>query len=188
MIIIEIIVLVILCIHMVITTNNRQNRPKTKIQTDRTRILMALMQFTVFLLAILTIPGNYYQIGNIGFSLFINLAGLLLMVVGLGIRIFSMRALGKYYSTILFVEKGQPLMTNGIYGIVRHPIYLGDLILYLSLGLAMGNLLFLVITDMMVIPLFSIRMSVEEKMMKRRYGKAYDEYILKTKRILPFLF
>jgi protein-S-isoprenylcysteine O-methyltransferase Ste14 len=99
-----------------------------------------------------------------------------------------MRALGRYYSTLLFVNKDQVLITEGIYGIVRHPIYLGDLVLFVAAGVAVSNSLVLLAVSASSIPAYFVRMRQEERMMVESYGSAYVEYKKRTKKLIPLVY
>ncbi len=62
--------------------------------------------------------------------------GLVIMLLGLGLRVWSMRVLGAYYSRTLRVTDTQVIVTQGPYRIVRHPGYLGTILLWVGSGRA----------------------------------------------------
>lgn len=57
-----------------------------------------------------------------------NIAGLLLLVVGLTLAVVAVRTLQRFYSSTLVTREDHQLITHGVYSLVRHPIYLGVLI------------------------------------------------------------
>src|SRR5579859_5433777 len=65
--------------------------------------------------------------------------GVVAMLVGLGLRVWANRVLGAFYTRTLRMEAGQRLVEEGPYRVVRHPGYLGSLLLWLGAGLATGN-------------------------------------------------
>ncbi len=191
MIVFDLIAIAILAIQQVVITNNRQNKadnsqPHTYIET--TRLLITIVNFLILALVIISVPLSLYGIGVIGFPYIIQIVGLLIMAMGLLIRIISMRLLGKYYSMKLFVNDRQPLITKGIYGLIRHPIYLGDLLLFISIGIATNNYILMIVCILTTIPAFLIRIMYEERMMIENFGDEYGEYISKTKKLIPFVF
>ena len=57
-------------------------------------------------------------------------AGVVLQLTGIGIRAWSMRTLGRAYTRTLRTEGGQPVIDDGPYRLVRHPGYLGSLLIW----------------------------------------------------------
>ena len=191
MVIIEIITIGLICILLVIMTNPMQNKSdnsKNHLFKNKTRILMIITQFLALILAILSIPANKNNIGIIKMPIFINIIGLGIMISGLLIRILSMRILGKYYSTLLFVNNEQMIITKGLYGIIRHPIYLGDLLFFIAIGLSVSNYIIFGIITISAIIAYIIRIGVEEKMMTSNMGNSYFEYCKKTKKLIPYIY
>ena len=191
MIVVEIIAFAIICAQMVIMTNNRQNKADSEQQhtfKSKTRFMMAIVQFLALFVIIIALPMNLFKVGLVEVPLLVNILGVLLMSLGLLIRILSMRMLGKYYSTLLFVNGDHPLIKDGIYEIVRHPIYLGDLILYCAAGIAVTNFIAFIIVTFTCIPAYLIRIKNEEAMMVESFGDAYIEYSKNTKRLIPFIY
>ena len=82
-----------------------------------------------------------------------------LRYVGLGIAIASaafaawaMWSLGRSYGIRMDVFEGHVLKTDGPYGIVRHPMYLGIVLFHIGASLAMESALLLAITALFVVP------------------------------------
>ncbi len=149
------------------------------------RALMAALQFLAAACIGLSVPANVHRIGAIPGFPWPNLAGLLLMAGGLLVRVCSMRALGKSYSVDLAVDRDQALVTRGIYSVIRHPIYLGDLILYVAAGLAVSNYAVILILSASSVPVYLRRIGQEERMMIESYGDAYGEYRKHTRKLIP---
>jgi protein-S-isoprenylcysteine O-methyltransferase Ste14 len=191
MLLFEKIVFIIICAQLVIMTNNRQNRPKGQNGSEyihKTRYLMISLQYTSLLLVFISYLNNNYRIGIIETPVIINYLGITLMLFGLLIRIISMKQLGKYYSTLLFANNDHHLIKTGIYKYIRHPIYLGDLILYFGFCLALSNfIIFLFIMSSFVFA-YLLRIKQEEKMMQESFSDEYTAYIKKTKKLIPFIF
>ncbi len=73
------------------------------------------------------------QVGQIA-SPGVSWLGLVVMLLGLGLRVWSMRVLGTYYSRTLRVADEQVIVTQGPYRIIRHPGYLGTILVWLGAG------------------------------------------------------
>jgi protein-S-isoprenylcysteine O-methyltransferase Ste14 len=76
----------------------------------------------------------------------ISVVGGVLVAVGLGIAMLVTIQNG-YASANIAVESGQELVSTGFYGVVRHPMYFGNVVLMVGIPLALGSywgLLFLI--------------------------------------------
>ena len=89
-----------------------------------------------------------------------------------------------YASANITVEKDQPLVSTGLYGLVRHPMYLGALIMMLGTPLALDSLWGLLV----VIPalaVFLVRISDEERLLRQELD-GYDDYANQVRyRLVP---
>ena len=113
------------------------------------------------------------------------LAGAVCLAVGLWLFARSHADLGTNWSITLEVRERHQLVTRGIYRALRHPMY-SALLLY-SLGQA------LVVPNWVAGPSYAVAMSLliafrlgpEERMMLEEFGKDYEAYIGRTKRLVP---
>lgn len=113
--------------------------------------------------------------------------GIILMVLGIVIRQWSIAVLGRFFSRTLRVQEGQTVVETGPYRYVRHPSYTGTLIFFVGFGLGVqswGAVLALM-------PIFAVaygyRIHVEEKLLIAEIGEAYVWYARRTKRLIPFV-
>ena len=91
-----------------------------------------------------------------------------------------------YAAANVRVEKGQRVVDSGVYGLVRHPMYLGALFLIVGTPLALGSLWTLVLTPVFLLLLY-FRISSEEKVLMRDLA-GYAEYQRKVRyRLIPFV-
>ncbi len=112
-------------------------------------------------------------------------AGALLLVFGLWLFHRSHADLGRQWSITLDVREDHRLVTHGVYRRVRHPMYLA--LLFYSLGQA------LVLPNWFAGPfylgafllLFALRVAREERMMLGEFGREYEAYMARTKRLVP---
>lgn len=102
------------------------------------------------------------------------------------IFIFVVFKENSYASTVIQVENEQHVITTGPYSIVRHPMYLGMVVMSLFMPLALGSY-FAIIPMLFIIPTLIFRIKNEEEMLLREL-KGYEEYCLKTQyRLIPFI-
>ena len=91
-----------------------------------------------------------------------------------------------YLSRTIKVEEGQTVVDTGLYGIVRHPMYMATLLLFLVMPLVLGSWWALI--PFAFYPAIIInRLKDEEELLTRELA-GYEAYKQKVKyRILPFI-
>jgi protein-S-isoprenylcysteine O-methyltransferase Ste14 len=91
-----------------------------------------------------------------------------------------------YAASTITVEEGQPVVSTGLYGIVRHPMYAAALLLVIFTPLALGSYWSLLIVAALI-PALIWRLLDEERFLKLKLP-GYSEYCRKTRyRLIPFL-
>jgi protein-S-isoprenylcysteine O-methyltransferase Ste14 len=121
-------------------------------------------------------------------SVFLFWLSMLLIYAGIALRISAIIVLGAFFTTTVAIAPEQPVIEAGPYRLIRHPSYTGFLITLLGLGLNLTNnwLSLLVIMGCALLG-FSYRIRVEERVLKERLGQRYQEYMRRTKRLIPFV-
>ncbi len=118
-----------------------------------------------------TVPTAIVVVGNV------------LVLVGLGLAELVV-VQNNYAAATITVEEEQPVVSTGLYGIVRHPMYVGALILMVGMPLALGSYwgLLTLIPGVLV---FVARITDEEKALRQDLA-GYDEYTEKVHyRLVP---
>ena len=107
----------------------------------------------------------------------------LCLAVGMILALYSLTYLGKRFS---IVPEARGLVTTGPYEVVRHPIYLGEIIsgvgLVLPTLISLHILLFAVFLGAQI-----LRTTFEERILRATYPQ-YEAYAAHTRRLIPFLF
>jgi protein-S-isoprenylcysteine O-methyltransferase len=111
--------------------------------------------------------------------------GCLVIVFGITIRLVAVATLKRQFTLKVTIIEKHEIVDTGIYGLIRHPAYLGHLASLLGIGLVLGNWVSLM--ALVVLPLAGMlyRIHVEESALLRCFGPAYQEYASRTKRLLP---
>ena len=112
------------------------------------------------------------------------LLGAVLALGGLALTIWSWLSLPSV-GTGHYLLEGQSLITNGAYGVVRHPIYAGAFLIWFGLAAAYMSTVVLLVTVLYVIPAYRLNIRGEEKMMLSRYGDQYREYRQRVGAFVP---
>jgi protein-S-isoprenylcysteine O-methyltransferase Ste14 len=112
--------------------------------------------------------------------------GILLMDAGIAFRLYAITVLGAFFTTVA-VAAEQTVIDWGPYRLIRHPSYTGLLLILLGLGLSLTNWLSLLVIMGCALLGLSYRIRVEERVLKEHLGQRYQEYIQRTKRLIPFV-
>jgi protein-S-isoprenylcysteine O-methyltransferase Ste14 len=113
-------------------------------------------------------------------------AGLVLLLLGLGLAVWARFFLGRNWGTPMSERVDPDLVTSGPYRYVRHPIYSG-LILAL-IGTAVALTPYLLVGVVLIGGFFVYSATVEERNMERVFPDTYPAYKRSTKMLVPFLF
>ena len=111
-------------------------------------------------------------------------SGVALSAAGLVLRIASMRQLGSRFSPLAAVQREHALETGGLYGLVRHPGYLGAWICSLGIVLTFGSALTLPLPVLMALA-FGRRVAVEERLLEQHFAGEFRAYRSQVGGFLP---
>jgi protein-S-isoprenylcysteine O-methyltransferase Ste14 len=117
----------------------------------------------------------------------VELAGLVIILVGLAIRIWTRMTIGGMYSGYLRVKIGHVLVTDGPYRLIRHPGYTGFVIMALGLCIGYSSLIGLAAVPVLLLPGLAYRIKIEENLLTEKFGDEYRAYAIKTSRLIPFV-
>ncbi len=112
----------------------------------------------------------------------------MLIAVGLLIRSVAILMLGRAFSANVAIRDSQKINRAGLYGVVRHPSYLGMLFIFLAIGLHSRNWLCLAIAIVPTTAALLYRIHIEEAALREAFGEEYLAYSRETKRLIPGVF
>lgn len=115
-------------------------------------------------------------------------AGILIGLAGVGVRVAAMRTLGRYFSRFISIQESHQIICKGLYRVLRHPGYLGTLLIFVGYALALSSWPGVIINLKIFFVVYSYRMKVEEQMMLSYFGPSYRQYQKETYKILPYLY
>ena len=91
-----------------------------------------------------------------------------------------------YLSRTVEVQEDQKVIDTGLYGIVRHPMYMSTVLLFLSMPLVLGSVLSFAVM-LLYFPIIAKRIRNEEQVLEEGL-KGYTEYKKKVKyKVIPFI-
>jgi protein-S-isoprenylcysteine O-methyltransferase Ste14 len=115
----------------------------------------------------------------------IFVVGLVLMLLGIALRQWSVFALGSFFTVQVQVREGQTVVDTGPYRYVRHPSYTAILLTFFGMGVALENWLSLV--ALVILPGIGlvVRIRVEERALLAALGEPYREFSRSRARLIP---
>jgi protein-S-isoprenylcysteine O-methyltransferase Ste14 len=96
--------------------------------------------------------------------------------------------LGKSFTVDVAITDSANLKTNGIYERIRHPSYLGILLVVLGFSCTMNSLFSFLVLFVPVFVAVSYRIGIEEKVLIAEFGDSYSGYKSRTKKIIPGIY
>ena len=129
--------------------------------------------------------GLNFRFGWIVLPEWVSYAGAIIFLAAYALYAEVLRE-NAYLSRTVEVQQDQKVIDTGLYGVVRHPMYMSTLLLFLAMPLVLGSIISFVIT-LAYIPIIAKRIGNEEKVLEDGLH-GYAEYKNKVKRkVVPFI-
>lgn len=154
-----------------------------RVGADRVPVAANLATFALFLPSLLIFSGTPES----SLSLLLAALGSVLAIAGAALVLRSRMVLGPAWSLVPKADQETDLVTTGPYRLVRHPIYLGLVLLAAGEAIAFSSLPAFAIVLFGIIPTFAWRARAEETLLSRIFGERYEVYQQRTKMIIPHL-
>src|SRR5260370_316767 len=106
--------------------------------------------------------------------------GIVPMLAGLALRIWASRVLGSFYTRTLRTDADQRLIAAGPYQLVRHPGYLGDLLLWVGAGITTANWVAFTAISLPMVCAYWYPIQTEETMLANAFPQEYQRYATRT--------
>ena len=113
--------------------------------------------------------------------------GFFVYSIGGALRLAPVFVLGRRFSGLVAIQPRHRLVTTGLYGVIRHPSYLGLFLLALGWALAFRSGVGVIIAVLMLIVVLA-RIDAEERLLSETFGAEYDAYRIRTWRLVPYIY
>ncbi len=114
-------------------------------------------------------------------------AGVIVALGGLLMRTWANRVLGRFYTRTLRVAQGQTIVQDGPYRWIRHPGYLGMILMWVGVSASTGNAIVMAVVLVVILAAYHNRIYNEEKMLMSTLP-GYGEYRSHTWRLIPGIY
>jgi protein-S-isoprenylcysteine O-methyltransferase Ste14 len=112
----------------------------------------------------------------------LTLLGLLPLGLGAYLNLAADALLKRHNTTVKPFETSASLVTSGVYGLSRHPMYLGFVLILLGIAVLLGSAMPLALVLLFAVLMDRTYVRLEETMLKERFGDAWKAYTRRVRR------
>ncbi len=105
-----------------------------------------------------------------------NLSGIAPFVIGVLLNLVADRSFKKRHTTVKPFEQPSVLITDGVFGWTRNPMYVGFVLVLLGLGLLMGSVSPFAVVPVLALSLHVIFIRAEERALEEEFGDSWRTY------------
>lgn len=171
----------------VLLTITRRSRSKTGTKEDKSTLGVLWIVILVSIGLGVFVAGNW-RAGALPYGREFAIVGVALFVVGLALRWWAIVTLGRFFTVDVTIEKDHEVVERGPFRWVRHPSYTGVLLAFVGFGLTLGNWAALLVILVPIFVAFARRIKVEEEALTRALGDRYQQYMKRTRRLVPGIY
>jgi protein-S-isoprenylcysteine O-methyltransferase Ste14 len=163
----------------------RQGKISKRRVTAQEQILLGLLTLGGVVAPLIYAFTNWLDFANYSLPAWAGWLGIVLTAGALFIFWRAHADLGVNWSPSLEIREKHELITRGIYGAIRHPMYASQWLLTLATPLLLQNWIAGFLNLVVFIPFYILRVKAEEQMMLDSFGEQYRGYMKDTGRVLP---
>ena len=146
-----------------------------------------MLLFFFFFYSLIRFNIGQIDIDPFSTQLLLTIIGLLILIIGCIINIIGRINLGKNWSNQIKIYDDHSLVSNGVYKIVRHPLYASIIWMFFGASLIYSNYLAFLANLIIFIPFMYYRAKQEETLLKNEFID-YKDYQIKVGMFFPKLF
>jgi len=114
--------------------------------------------------------------------------GLFLIIFGFGFRYYSIRVLGRFFTSKVKIQIDHELIETGPYRYLRHPSYLGAWLGIIGVAILLQSAYGVLACVLIFFPAYVYRISCEEKALIEKFPNTYPSYQRRTWKMFPLIF
>ena len=157
-------------------------------KTSEEKIILFLIFVGMLLLPFTYVLSPWLNFANYHPPIWVNVLGIVTFAIALWLFWRAHDDLGKNWSPTLQIREGHTLVTNGVYQVIRHPMYTSALLWCIAQALLLPNWI-AGLGGLISFGIASIaRIGKEEQMLLEQFGDEYEAYRQRTKRLVPYVF
>ena len=178
-------IVVEMAIRVPISRKQRKEPKSNRSVTTQEKVLLGLLFLAMFFVPIFYVATPWLDFANYSLPTW---AGWLRVIILAGALAVFWRAhadLGLNWSPTLEIREKHELITRGIYGVIRHPMYASQWLWVIAQPLLLQNWIAGWLNLLVFILFYSLRVRAEEQLMLEQFGDQYRSYMQKVGAVLP---
>lgn len=153
-------------------------------ESDKTQRAVVGLSAFIFVAAFV-LSGLNYRFAWPGVPFFVTVAAIVILLAGYALS-SAVILQNAYAARVVAIYEDQKLITTGVYAVVRHPMYTGSILMFMSMPFILGS--WIAALPMLCYPLMIARRIKNEETLLLRELDGYSDYMGKVKyRLLPFV-
>jgi len=168
-----------------ISKKQRKEAKSERRVSTQEKVLLGLLFLAMFFLPLFYSATNWLDFANYSLPNWAGWLGAILIIFALVIFWRAHADLGLNWSPSLEIRTEHKLITNGIFGYIRHPMYASQWVWVIAQPLLLQNWIAGFLNLLVFIPFYILRVHAEEQMMLDTFGDEYREYMNKTGAVFP---
>ena len=167
--------------------NKKRKQEKMSEQNVSTqeKIILFLLLIGMMILPLVYSASTWLDFANYSLPTWAGWLGVALLASALFVFWRAHADLGLNWSPSLEIREKHELITKGVYGVIRHPMYASQWLWVIAQPLLLQNWIAGFINLLIFIPFYILRVQAEEKMMIDRFGEDYRTYMKRTGAVIP---
>jgi protein-S-isoprenylcysteine O-methyltransferase Ste14 len=170
-----------------LNAKRKQEKMSEQRITRQERTLLGLLFLGMFFVPIIYAATNWLNFANYTLPSWAGWLGVLIFAAAIFVFWRAHADLGLNWSPSLEIREKHELITRGIYGVIRHPMYASQWLWVIAQPLLLQNWVAGFLNLLVFIPFYFLRVKAEEQMMVEKFGAQYHTYKQKVGAVLPKL-
>ncbi len=163
----------------------KQEKMSERRITRQEQILLGLLTLGGFIVPLIYAATNWLDFANYTLPAWAGWLGVLLTAGALFVFWRAHADLGLNWSPSLEIREKHELITRGIYGVIRHPMYASQWLLVIAQPLLLQNWIAGFLNLLVFIPFYLLRVKAEEQLMLEKFGNQYQAYMQRVGTVFP---
>jgi protein-S-isoprenylcysteine O-methyltransferase Ste14 len=163
----------------------RQQKMSERHVTSQEKVLLGLLALGGFVVPLIYAATDWLDFANYTLPAWAGWLGVLITAGALFVFWRAHADLGLNWSPTLEIREKHELITRGIYGLIRHPMYASQWLLVIAQPLLLQNWIAGFLNFLVFIPFYLLRVKAEEQFMLEKFGSQYQAYMQRVGAVLP---
>ena len=178
-------IIVEMTIRAPINKKRKQEKMSEQNVSTQEKVILFLLLIGMFILPLIYSASTWLDFANYSLPAWAGWLGVALIAGALFVFWRAHADLGLNWSPSLEIREKHELITKGIYGVIRHPMYASQWLWVIAQPLLLQNWIAGLVNLLIFIPFYLLRVQAEEQMMVDTFGNEYREYMKRTGEVLP---